>query len=119
SRAGGPGFAGRRIAGRRITGRRSWPAPRVGAKRPGPDPRTGPGGITVLRPALVPAVGLRPAGGVLRRHGVYPGALIAASALDGLPTTIFPVLRSMKPRWGFGRMPSCSASCAITAGFAA
>ena len=83
------------------------PAPRVRAGRSGPVPRTWPGGIAARlrpgkpgsrRPPVIPAVGLRPAGRVLRRHGLYPGTLIAASALDGLPVTIFPVFRSMKPR---------------------
>src|SRR5260370_29089357 len=58
-----------------------------------------------LWPAVVPAVSLRPARRVLRRHGLYPGTLIAASALETLPETIFPVFRVTKRRFGSCRMP--------------
>ena len=42
--------------------------------------------------------------------------MISPSALETCPLTIFPVFRLMNCRCGFGRMPNCSASCAICVG---
>src|SRR5690349_10424746 len=127
--AGGPGRAGRLGVGRPFpryggrTGLAGGSGPATLRWRSPTRVRTGgsswPGGATARRTPVIPAASLRPPGRVLWGHGVYPGTLIAASALDGLPTTIFPDFTSMKPRWGFGRMPSCLASFAITAGFPA
>src|SRR6185312_793981 len=126
---GGPGRAGRLGVGGPFpcyggrTGLAGGSGPATLRRRSPTRVRAGssswPWGATAEGSAVVPAACLRPAGRVLWGHGVYPVTLIAASALDGLPTTIFPDFRSTKPRWGFGRMPSCLASFAITAGFPA
>ena len=105
------------------TGRGWRPRPARGRRRPAPRVLalwSGPDRVAArLRTPVVPAIRLRSAGGVLRCHGVYPGTLISASDLETFPEMIFPFLRLMKLKFGSCRMPNCSASLAITAGFAA